>query len=336
MKKTFILLAAAMMAAVSFAQTVSSSTVEFKYCTTTEGSETKMVVNATFPYQWHGINWKTEGTQVVTIENARGCDSILTLTLQSYIPCAHKFAVSDGSYVYFSPGNLQYQASTGTWRFALDQWGYYGTGGGNETGKTGSTETPRKTQEEWIDLFNYGAGCSSSVPAYTVSSSATGNLYTDWGCNVIGTDAAHTWHNLSNTEWNYLVNKTGFCGTGNVNGVNGLIFLPDDWVLPQNCTWNSNKSAYDDNVYVNDATTNNWQIMEAAGAVFLPAAGQRKQGQFTVEGANEHGVYWSTDCLSSSQTSNIWCLDIQDGYISAYGNYNVKVGQSVRLVKYAE
>ena len=35
---------------------------------------------------------------------------------------------SNGDQVYFSQGNLQYQASTNTWRFATNQWDYVGDG----------------------------------------------------------------------------------------------------------------------------------------------------------------------------------------------------------------
>ena len=37
------------------------------------------------------------------------------------------FSVSDSKQVYFSQGNLQYQASTDVWRFAENQWDYVGT-----------------------------------------------------------------------------------------------------------------------------------------------------------------------------------------------------------------
>lgn len=36
------------------------------------------------------------------------------------------FSVSATQQVYFSQGNLQYQASTNTWRFAENQWDYVG------------------------------------------------------------------------------------------------------------------------------------------------------------------------------------------------------------------
>lgn len=36
------------------------------------------------------------------------------------------FSVSATKKVYFSKGNLQYQASTNTWRFATNQWDFVG------------------------------------------------------------------------------------------------------------------------------------------------------------------------------------------------------------------
>lgn len=47
-----------------------------------------------------------------------------------------------------SPGNLQYQASTGIWRFAEHQYDYIGSG--NENIST--------SYSGWIDLFGWGTG----------------------------------------------------------------------------------------------------------------------------------------------------------------------------------
>ena len=55
------------------------------------------------------------------------------------------YSVSDTSKVRFSRGNLQYQASTDTWRFAEEQWMFYGYG----------NEKISPDAEEWIDLFGY-------------------------------------------------------------------------------------------------------------------------------------------------------------------------------------
>ena len=76
----------------------------------------------------------------------------------------HKFSIGCTDQVYFSQGNLQYQASTNTWRFAENQ--YNACGGSNGTGNkvpyrnTGSgnqtAAASRSTQANWIDLFGWG------------------------------------------------------------------------------------------------------------------------------------------------------------------------------------
>lgn len=54
--------------------------------------------------------------------------------------------IEDGDKVYFSQGNLQYQASTNTWRFAEHQWDYVGEGNNNIS----------PNYNGWIDLFGWG------------------------------------------------------------------------------------------------------------------------------------------------------------------------------------
>ena len=53
---------------------------------------------------------------------------------------------SEGKQVYFSQGNLQYQASTNTWRFAENQYDAIGNDNSNIS----------STNEGWIDLFGWG------------------------------------------------------------------------------------------------------------------------------------------------------------------------------------
>lgn len=59
-----------------------------------------------------------------------------------------KFSVSPTQQVYFSKGNLQYQASTKTWRFAKHQWDFIGS----------SNKNISPDYEGWIDLFGWGTG----------------------------------------------------------------------------------------------------------------------------------------------------------------------------------
>ena len=57
-----------------------------------------------------------------------------------------KFSVSADKQVSFSKGNLQYQASTNTWRFAENQTDYIGEANANISA----------TYDGWIDLFGWG------------------------------------------------------------------------------------------------------------------------------------------------------------------------------------
>ena len=53
------------------------------------------------------------------------------------------FSLSDTTIALFSQGNLQYQATTNTWRFAENQWDIVGYANMNVS----------STYDGWIDLF---------------------------------------------------------------------------------------------------------------------------------------------------------------------------------------
>ena len=76
---------------------------------------------------------------------------------------------SNGDKVYLSQGNLQYKASSNTWRFAPNQWDYVGgttSEGifwGNVSGSSNNNISP--TYSGWIDLFGWGTnGNANSMP----------------------------------------------------------------------------------------------------------------------------------------------------------------------------
>lgn len=75
------------------------------------------------------------------------------------------FSVSPNKLVYFSKGNLQYQASTNTWRFAENQWDYVGDATeGNvymDDVKCNNSYISQ-TYNGWIDLFGWGTGNKSN------------------------------------------------------------------------------------------------------------------------------------------------------------------------------
>ena len=126
--------------------------------------------------------------------------------------------------------------------------------------------------------------------------------FVDWGSNPIsnGGNTVNQWRTLTIAEWNYLLNTrtdaSSKRGTGNINGVGGLIILPDSWTLPLGCSFTSGFTTYD--WAHNSYTLAQWAQMEAAGAVFLPAAGNRY-------GTNDNyvgnlGNYWSSTPFNES------------------------------------
>ena len=199
------------------------------------------------------------------------------------------FSVSATKQVYFSQGNLQYQASTNTWRFAEHQYDYVGS----------DNRSISSTYSGWIDLFGWGTG---SNPTLSSQNNEDYGPFVDWGCNRIsnGANTANLWRTLTIDEWEYLLydrtDAPSKCGTGNINGVGGLIILPDSWTLPSGCSFTSGFATSNYNTYPdwthNSYTLAQWAQMEAAGAVFLPAAGNRYGSN--VRNVGVSGSYWSS------------------------------------------
>lgn len=237
------------------------------------------------------------------------------------------FSISDSKQIYFSQGNLQYQASIGTWRFAEHQYDMIGNDNANIS----------SSYSGWIDLFGWGtSGFNGKVP-YMVSKGTTdygdgendieGTNY-DWGVyNKVsnGGNEAGMWRTLTKSEWNYLLNGRPHCedlySKGRIDGICGLILLPDEW----NCSIGF--SPRSENWKTNDYTLDEWSLMESNGAVFLPAAGGRDGTDVSLVGSI--GYYWSgsaydyyyADCLAFYGYGV--STDIDDRY----------TGHSVRLVR---
>ena len=234
-----------------------------------------------------------------------GCDkeSISPIIPDGALPGL--FSVSATKLVHFSQGNLQYQASTNTWRFAEHQYDYVGTQTADERGNYGGNvsgsdnRSISSTYSGWIDLFGWGTGSNPTLSSPSFEDYGT---FMDWGCNAIinGGNTVNQWRTLTIAEWNYLLNTrtdaSSKRGTGNINGVGGLIILPDSWTLPLGCSFTSGFTTYD--WAHNSYTLAQWAQMEAAGAVFLPAAGYRY-------GTNDNyvgnlGNYWSSTPFNES------------------------------------
>lgn len=248
------------------------------------------------------------------------CEPTLTPQLKVY-----GFSVSSTKKVTFSPGNLQYDRMSRTWSFAENQ--YDALGVNNARGNALADK---------IDLFGWSG--SKSAVLYGVNMSQNGKDYMgnflEWGNNQIGKDAPDTWRTLSVEEFEYLIdgrpNAAQLKGVAEVNGVNGLILLPDEWVSPTGVTFKSGFASGGEEQYFakyQSYTASKWQKMERAGAVFLPAAGYRLGCD--VHESTYRGFYWT----STPYTSNdAWIVDVNANLVS-YGYLGYEVGGLVRLVK---
>ena len=239
------------------------------------------------------------------------------------------FSVSEDKQVTFSKGNLQYTQSTNTWSFAENQWDYIGTdnvtGGSVTSDPTYGDEKEETTLADKVDLF----GWSTSSTNYGVSNSTnnSSDSFVDWGTNKIGNDAPNTWRTLTYYEWKHLrydrTNADDLVGVAQVNGVNGLILLPDNWTCPLGITFKSGfHSSFGTEYYAayQTFTADQWSKLEAVGAVFLPAAGSRENTSLSIY--DNSGFYWA---VAES------CFYFHSSRASVIGDH--QKGQTVRLVK---
>jgi hypothetical protein len=210
---------------------------------------------------------------------------------------------SSGSQVFFSKGNLQYKASTDTWRFAENQWDYVGgtrekdvtISSGTVSGSDNCKISP--TYSGWIDLFGWGtsgwssgADCSNPydsnrdadkyLPGNSMDNNLTGKYAdADWGVyNAVsnGGKKAGLWRTLTSDEWEYVLNvrRGNRYAKATVNNVAGLILLPDGWdgSVYELKDMNKERASWDANII----TESTWdRTLEPAGTAFLPAAGVR-------------------------------------------------------------
>ena len=232
------------------------------------------------------------------------------------------FSVSSNKRVQFSRGNLQYQASTRTWRFAEHQWDMIG----------GANSNISSSYSGWIDLFGWGTG---NNPTKSSTSNSDYGTFSDWGNNTISNGGGKSWFTLTKDEWVYVFDKRSTSSgiryaKATVNGVNGVILLPDNWSSSNYNLSNTNKT--DASFNSNKISQTEWvNKFEANGAVFLPAAGYRYGTNVSYVGS--YGLYWSATYRDSDNACYVYFFD---GYLSADNWIYRQSGRSVRLVSLAE
>ena len=255
-----------------------------------------------------------------------------------------EFSISETQKVVFAKGNLQYQASTGLWRFADKQYELIGEGNTNIS----------PTYNGWIDMFGFATsgwdngntyyhpydyaicGCNSCGYEYGPTD-GEGNYdidlvgdyaNADWGVfNPItnGGNKAGLWRCLTDEEMKYLIsrrpNAKSLRYLTSIDGINGLIILPDSWVTPASLT-------APDTTY----TMAQWDELEKAGAVFLPEAGMRHEKDLWV--FNKMADYWTSTAIGGFTPDAAYSLTFShmSHNISDMGRPTRYYGCSVRLV----
>jgi len=292
-----------------------------------------------------GSQWYNKTQANVTFVNGQYYTVTAKLEQKGMLPGT--FSVSGSKKVHFSQGNLLYE--NGTWKFHANQYDYLG-GTSHDVSESGSTDLFGwvGASSTWEGVKQYGVTTSdqtSNVNGY--GNVADEPLKADWGTLAIsngGNTANSGWRTLTGSigaEWQYLFDtRTASTVGATANAryakaylfgtTHGVILFPDNYIHPTdvaaptgiNTTGNT---SWDANTY----TAEDWAKMEAAGAVFLPAAGMRFYSSLLDVGTI--GYYWS----SSPDPSTVYYaydVDFDSGGVLPANRSTRSFGFSVRLV----
>ena len=234
-----------------------------------------------------------------------------------------RFSVAADKQVIFAQGNLTYNPAIGKWAFSKNQYDMEGLGNYNVF-VNGNPES----YNGWMDLFGWGTAAN---PTETSKESAAYTSFSDWTTNTIENADGKTWYTMTEDEWNYLLSTRADAaskqGQALVEDVKGYILLPDNWTLPAGLIFTPMPNNYTANVY----TASQWEKLEAAGAVFLPAAGFRYG--IDINGLNAGNGYYWTPTPSSQYDDMAQALMISE-YSKAKVNFGMSCyGYSVRPVR---
>lgn len=291
------------------------------------------------------------------------------------------FSVSDSTRVRFSQGNLQYKPYFNQWRFAESQWDFVGgkmidiqtytVGTVYENGVKCDNTLTGYTYNGWIDLFGWGTsgfdtGNQYYKPwNYMVSQvfdpyygpygnyDLTGEFaHSDWGVhNHIINGGWGQWRTMSLEEFEYLLEQRSTpsgirFAKATLAGICGMVILPDNWDAS---TYPLSEPNENTSSFANIISAMEWiNVLEPAGAVFLPSAGTRlsyfsyETGYYIPCYSNTsiysgHGMgfiegnYWTaTQGIGMGVASTLIIWDYLPLFNSEAGRSS---GQSVRLVQ---
>lgn len=323
----------------------------------------------------YNLNWTpnpmvngTYGGLTLAISTTKNDNDTWTLTPA---PVEGQFTINkNNDKVIFSQGNLQYQATTKTWRFAENQWDFIGDGNSSKA----------YDYAGWIDMYCWGCnGINTGGISYTATvyggsdgqynpyGSDTAHLYdgegalkgkADWGAVTISNGGEYTWRTLkdyinpgTDNEWQYILNTraTGLIVNDTPNarytmatinqsalndgtGVKGIILFPDNYTGPTANLINELTWGTINGAsdYGTVCTTTGWLKLQNAGCVFLPAGGKSESLSTAVEYAGTQGRYWSS---SSGVMYKAYSLSFTGSIVNTQDCVNRYYAASVRLVR---
>jgi len=208
-------------------------------------------------------------TDTVSTDTTHADTTFKSAAIRGVLP--GKFSMGENYQVRFSKGMLQYLAYKDVWRFAKTQYDII---------DKSFHEYWMYPAKGWADKFEHGAGSvdDPECPYYYYEQPLGAPFYNYMElAQVAGKHAIHNggnkrdlWETPSAEDWRYLMTMRNRADSlfskGKVNGIDGYIFLPDDWSFTTDSSFTPKAENCAANVYDKKA----WEKMESLGAVFMP------------------------------------------------------------------
>ena len=212
-------------------------------------------------------------------------------------PYTGSFTINaNGGKVQFSKGNLQYV--NGNWQFADNQYDYFGAA----------------QSDNHKDLFGYNDYSTPDASWFNMSHDQWKYIFTTRSVtNTLSDGARYTMATLVGTDKNYK----------------GLIIFPDDYTHPDGTgfvagTYNN----YSD--FTATVSLAGWALMEAAGCVFLPAAGYKA---YNYNNPADYGVEVCFNTTTTSSSGRYYTPSFRKNKVGLDDDSNYNSWTAVRLVQ---
>lgn len=230
--------------------------------------------------------------------------------------------------VRFSNGNL-YRDSSSEYFFESKQYEFSSSWNNNHV-----------SHFYWSKYISYAESLS-----YEETKTSTDDVFFTNDVDFkVGNAHAGAYKTLSKDEWEHLITHRSASTIGEIanaryakatievnesTSVTGLILFPDVFAVPEGVNTptgiNAQNAGYNTNTY----SVDEWEKLESAGAVFLPAAGQRQSSSVSTVG--DFGKYWSSS-PNEKNADVAFSLSFNSGIVSPNGSSQRSYAYCVRLV----